>query len=265
MDCIERLITYYNAGSEQNVFRDVVENILKNLHKVENATIYDLAEMCYASPSTISRLVKKLEFKDYGDFKSQMSYALKNYRYLNRNTESVPIVEDKDCINLYFECLMKHMQWLKDAMRYEDIRKISDAFHDADKVLFYSAPAVDEERLQKSLLVSGKMTYLFNTIQLQKESLNQSLKDAVVFAIVPDLLEMAPMLSIITTAKQEGAKVITLCSARQNYYTSFSDIQIAFDGTKTSMDTYMFRIIVNIIQYDYENRYLNRIIDKLYE
>ena len=46
---------------------------------------------------------------------------------------------------------------------------------------------------------------------------------------------------------------------------TISDIQIAFDGTKTSMDTYLFRIIVNIIQYDYENRYLNQVIDKLYE
>ena len=265
MDCIERLITYYNAGSEQNVFREVVEHILRNLHKIENATIYDLAEMCYASPSTISRLVKKLEFKDYGDFKSQMSYALKNYRYLNRNTESVPIVEDQDCMYLYFDCLMKHIEHLREDMKYEDIRKISDAFFEADKVLFYSAPAVDENRLQKSLLVSGKMTYLYNTLQLQKESLNRPMKDTVIFAIVPDLLEMAPMLSILTAAKQAGAKLITLCSAKQNYYTTISDIQIAFDGTKTSMDTYLFRIIVNIIQYDYENRYLNQVIDKLYE
>lgn len=91
------------------------------------------------------------------------------------------------------------------------------------------------------------------------------MKDTVIFAIVPDLLEMAPMLSILTAAKQAGAKLITLCSAKQNYYTTISDIQIAFDGTKTSMDTYLFRIIVNIIQYDYENRYLNQVIDKLYE
>lgn len=265
MDSIEKLITYYNAGSEQNVFREVVEHILRNLHKLENATIYDLAEMCYASPSTISRLVKKLEFKDYGDFKSQMSYALKNYRYLNRNMESMPVVEDQDCMSQYFDCLLKHIESLRDHMKYEDIRKISDAFHDADQVMFYSAPSVDEERLQKSLLVSGKMTYLFNTIQTQKESLSKPMNDAVVFAIVPDLLEMAPMLSILTTAKKEGAKVITLCSARQNYYTTISDIQIAFEGTKTSMDTYMFRIIVNIIQSDYENRYLNKIMTKLYE
>ena len=166
---------------------------------------------------------------------------------------------------LYFDCLMKHIECLKNDMKYENIRKISDAYHESDKVLFYSAPAVDENRLQKSLLVSGKMTYLFNTLQLQKESLNQSMKDTVIFAIVPDLLEMAPMLSILTAAKQAGAKLITLCSAKQNYYTTISDIQIAFDGTKTSMDTYLFRIIVNIIQYDYENRYLNQVIDKLYE
>lgn len=81
MDSIEKLVEYYNKSNEQNVYHDVVEQILINLHKIKNATIYDMAEMCYSSPSTISRLVKKLEFKDYADFKSKIGYSLENCIY----------------------------------------------------------------------------------------------------------------------------------------------------------------------------------------
>lgn len=58
MDSIEKLIDYYNKSSEEDMYHNVVKHMLKHLEDLENATIYDMAEFCYSSPSTISRLVK---------------------------------------------------------------------------------------------------------------------------------------------------------------------------------------------------------------
>lgn len=222
MDSIEKLVEYYNKSNEQNVYRDVVEQILVNLHKVKKSTIYDLAELCYSSPSTISRLVKKLEFKDYADFKSKITYSLENYRYLNRNTREIELQEDRDSVDLYFNFLQNNINALHDRIEYEDIRRISDYFYQADK-------------------------------------------GTVILAIIPDLLEMSPMRSILKKAKERGAIIITLCSGKRNDYARCSDVQISFDGTKTSMDLYLFMILVNIIQYDYGNRYLDHIIEDMYD
>ena len=265
MDSIEKLVEYYNKSNEQNVYRDVVEQILVNLHKVKKSTIYDLAELCYSSPSTISRLVKKLEFKDYADFKSKITYSLENYRYLNRNTREIELQEDRDSVDLYFNFLQNNINALHDMIEYEDIRRISDYFYQADKIFFYSYPSVDAECIQKALIVSVKRAYLYHTIPLQKESLNQVDKGTVILAIIPDLLEMSPMRSILKKAKERGAIIITLCSGKRNDYARCSDVQISFDGTKTSMDLYLFMILVNIIQYDYGNRYLDHIIEDMYD
>lgn len=265
MDSIEKLVEYYNKSNGQNVYHDVVEQILINLHKIKNATIYDLAEMCYSSPSTISRLVKKLEFKDYADFKSKIDYSLENYRYLNRNTRECNIREERDCVDLYFDFLQHNINALREMISYEDIKNISDYFYQADKIFFYSYPSVDAESIQKSLIVSGKRAHLYHTIPLQKESLEEVEEGTVIFAIVPDLLEMAPMRSILKKAKERGAVILTICSGKSNDYMKCSDIQISFEGTKTSMDLYLFMILVNIIQYDYSNRYLDNIMDARYE
>ena len=265
MDSIEKLVEYYNKSNEQNVFHDVVEHILMNLHKIKKVTIYDLADMCYSSPSTISRLVKKLEFKDYADFRSKISYQLENYRYMNRNMRAINLQEEQDSVDLYFNFLQNNISALRDMVKYEDIKKISDYFFKAEKIFFYSYPAVNAESIQKSLIVSGKKAYLYQTILLQKESLEQIEKKTIIFAIIPDLLEMAPTRNILKKAKERGAVIITICSGKRNDYAKCSDVQISFEGTKTSMDLYLFMILVNIIQYDYSNRYLDPIMDEMYD
>lgn len=264
MDSIEKLIGYYNKSPEDDIYHNVVELILRNLHKVEESTIYDLAEICYSSPSTISRLVKRLEFENYTDFKTKLGYGLKNYRYLNRNTRDIQVAEDEDVIDLYFNFLLNNINALRDRIDYDLIRAVSDHFHDAENVVFYSYPEVQIDILQKSLIIAGKKADVYNTVASCESSVEKIKEDTVVFAVIPDLIEMAPMRSVLKRVKELGATVITLCSEEQNDYEKYSDIQISFQGTKTSMDLYLFMILVNIIKYDYCRRYVDQMIEEMY-
>lgn len=265
MDSIETLINFYNKSDEEDMYHKVVGHILKNIHKVGQATIYDLADLCYSSPSTISRLVKKLEFESYTDFKSRIFYALKNYRYLNRNTRDVDVAEDEDIIQLYFNFLSNNIAALREEIDYAQVRQISDRFHEAKEVLFYSYPEVQVDILQKALIVSGRRAFAYDSLAAQEGSLGQVKKDTVIFAVVPNLLEIAPVRSVLKKAREKGGFIITVCSEKSNDYKKYSDIQISFNGTKTSMDLYLFRIVTNIIKYDYGRRYVDGIIEELYD
>ena len=265
MDSIEQLIGYYNRSDDGDMYHNVVENILLNLHKVENATIYDLAEMCFSSPSTISRLMKKMGFESYTDFKTKVHHALKNFRYLNRNTKDIDVMEDSDIVSLYFNFLENNIAALRQSIEYSQIAAISDCFNDAEEVFFYSFPEVQVNILQKLLIVSGKSARIFDTIQAKEGSLAKVKQNTVVYAMVPNLIEMAPMRSILKRAREQGATVITICSEKWNDYTKYSDIQISFNGTKTSMDLYLFMIMTNLVKYDYCHRYVDHLIEKLYD
>lgn len=264
MDSIEKLVGYYNKTTEDDIYHNVTKLILKNLHKVEESTIYDLAEICYTSPSTISRLVKRLEFENYTDFKVKVGYALKNYRYLNRNTKDIQVIRDVDVIEFYFDFLLQNINALRSRIDYNLIHEISDCFHNAENVIFYSYPEVQIDILQKSLLIEGKTADVYRTAASGESGMQKIRKDMVVFAVIPDLIEMAPMRSVLKKVKERGAVIITLCSEDPNDYAKYSDIQISFQGTKTSMDLYLFMILINIIKYDYCRRYVNLIIEELY-
>lgn len=262
MDSLDTLIDFYNNSDENELYREVAGHILKNLDKVPQATIYDMADFSFASTSTISRLVKKLNFSSYSDFRQQITYALQNYRVLNRNTRDIAPVENRDIMSLYFNFLQNNISNLKNSIRYEDIEEVSDRFHESDQVLFFAYQNMQMNGLQKSILMSDKSASLLETEEDKRASLEKIKEKSTVYAILPDIRETAPMRTILHKAREKGAFVISVCSGTNNVYKKFSDFQITFDGTKTAMDLYLFMIINNLIQYDYNNRYLNDYMDE---
>lgn len=265
MDSIENLITYYNKSEKNDIYYKVVEKILANIHVVKDATIYELADLCYSSPATISRLVKKLGFKNYTEFKTQINYALRNYHYLNLNTRDVELVEDKDIIPFYFNFLVNNIMNIREKIEYDQIAEISDRLYQAEEVMFYSgSQEIPTHVLQKALIVSGKKATVYDDFILQEKSLQKIKEGTVVFAIIPNLIEMTPIRAILKKAKELGAFIITICSSEKNEYVKYSDLQICFDGTKTAMDVYIFMILMNLIKYDYCHRYVDNLLEKMY-
>ena len=265
MDSIENLIAYYNKSEKNDIYYKVVEKILANIHAVKDATIYELAEMCYSSPATVSRLVKKLGFENYVDFKTQISYALRNYHYLNMNTRDVELVEDGDIIPFYFNFLLNNIMNLKDHIRYGQIAAVSDCLDQAEEVLFYAgSQEIPTHALQKAMIVSGKRASIYDDFLSQERSLEKVQEGTLIFAIIPNLLEMTPIRSILKRAKERGARILTICSGEKNEYAKYSDLQICFKGTKTSMDVYIYMILINLIKYDYNRRYVDHMLEQMY-
>lgn len=266
MDSIETLIHFCNTSKPDDLYRVTTEYILSNLDKLPNASIYDMADICFTSTSTISRLVKKLGFESYVDLKAKIVYALENHRYLNRNTRDIELVDDKDIVDLYFNFLINNILDLKSMVSYEMVRNISDHLWEAEEVILFGTPNVPLNNIQKFMVLSNKKTQYIEvsatenaikTIKLPKASCK-----SVLYSLTPDLREMAGSRSFLKQAHTNGYYVINVCSGIRNEFAEFSDLQITFDGTKTSMDLYLYMIVNNLVQYDYGNRYLNKIMDR---
>ncbi|MBT1166364.1 MurR/RpiR family transcriptional regulator [Bifidobacterium simiarum] len=268
MDSLDSLIKFYDSTDDDSLYHSVVESILTHLGSIETMTIYDLAQVSHSSASTISRLVKKMGFDNYAAFRSGIYFALRNYRYLNRSTgnsvDTPPPTQEGTVVDYYLDNLIEQLLQLKHSLDYNKIRLISDYFNNAGAVHLLSFPAVQIEILQKALIISGKQSHIRETVIEQETCLDRMPADSVVFAIVPDIIEMTPMHAIIRRAKEQGATIITVCSSLANAYAQYSDIQIAFDGSKSSMDLYFFMVIVNILKIDYCNRYVIPMIDSIY-
>ncbi|NLA52887.1 MAG: hypothetical protein GX858_00815, partial [Clostridiales bacterium] len=93
MSCLEMLFWFFNNLPHDDLYRNVVQNMLNNIREVDQLNIYELAEMCYTSPATISRLVKKLGYNNYSAFKTSLNDALVQYEFHNRH---IPLQEMKN-------------------------------------------------------------------------------------------------------------------------------------------------------------------------
>jgi hypothetical protein len=47
MHAVEGLQIYYNTSKDGDIYHTIVGILLRNIHKINSCTIYDIAGMCY--------------------------------------------------------------------------------------------------------------------------------------------------------------------------------------------------------------------------
>ena len=72
------LINFINMTNVHDVFWGAAKTILQNIYKIPNSSITEVANMCYVSTATISRLCRKLNYDSFADFKNDVTMNL-NY------------------------------------------------------------------------------------------------------------------------------------------------------------------------------------------
>ena len=77
------LVNFINTTSINDVYANAARKILQNIYVIPGSTITDVAELCFVSTATISRLCRKLNYESFADFKMDITM---NLNYFNRDT-----------------------------------------------------------------------------------------------------------------------------------------------------------------------------------
>lgn len=107
------------------------------------STITDVAELCFVSTATISRLCRKLNYESFADFKMDITM---NLNYFNRDTlrlqfdHQLPqrqyLHKGKEVFKAHFDNILDNLKETYESVSYEDLEFIVDKIHDANKVCF---------------------------------------------------------------------------------------------------------------------------------
>ena len=112
MNIIEKHLNKYSTQLTPNDY-EVTQHIYKQYSKIPNITIKELADICYSSPSTIHRIIKKLGFNGFSDFKYKVSDEIKHITTTNFNDEE------------YMQKIINHIQLTK-RLNEKDIMEIAN-------------------------------------------------------------------------------------------------------------------------------------------
>ena len=96
---------------------------------MKNASIHEVAEMCYVSAPTISRFCKRLGYESYSSFKNELSQAVSNYNYNNRfvSVDTSMDTEDSESASFLFQ-IGQYSEALKKSYSREYIQEMPKTF-----------------------------------------------------------------------------------------------------------------------------------------
>lgn len=172
------LVNFINMTNVHDVFWGAAKTILQNIYKIPNSTITEVANMCYVSTATISRLCRKLNYESFVDFKNDVTM---NLIFFNQDAKRLyfdhqlpareTINEGKEIFKDHFQNVIHNLQDTYDSVQYEDLMAIVDKIHEAHTICFagnFFTQSVSMQ-LQIELSYLGKDCVAMYPLEQQKE------------------------------------------------------------------------------------------------
>jgi DNA-binding MurR/RpiR family transcriptional regulator len=257
MHSLENLIAYYNACKQDDLYREIIRRILSNIHKIEDASIYDFAEMCFVSTTTISRLSRKLGYKSFIDFKMELSNSVKNYNVLNRYVPLNEVSRYGGEQKAYLELMQKQLQDFINNIDYSEIDNLVEIIHSFKKISFYTyGISFAEHHFQEDLIMAGHDCSLFSIPVDQLQDVETLDENSLVIASLPVVQESAVINKVLKSVKEKKSKIFMLTDSRYSHYLKYADYSFCFDGFMSIIDDYRFSMHLNLLSIAYRNKYL---------
>lgn len=173
------LINFINTTEINDVYSNAAKIILENITKIPGYTITDVANLCYVSTATISRLCRKLNYESFADFKMDVTM---NLRYFNKDSvrmqfdHQLPIfpMEGKTTKELFvdhFENIIDNLRSTYNTIKFEKLEEVVDIIHESEEVCFagnFFTQSVSMQ-LQIELSYLGKRCSAMYPLNCQKE------------------------------------------------------------------------------------------------
>ncbi|MDO4467126.1 MAG: MurR/RpiR family transcriptional regulator [Bacillota bacterium] len=131
-----RLFRYVNSQNKKDTNHDIAVSLLRHYNEIPDKTINELADMCYASPASISRFVKTMGFDSFQDFKE----TCRNTLQINSTDYSLKTVksdrnEMSEIFNRYTKDVISNIIFAKETLEYDQLEDVCSSIRESDRIL----------------------------------------------------------------------------------------------------------------------------------
>lgn len=180
-----QLINYLNTAKERDVFYYAASTILEHIEEIPNLSIGQVADLCFASPATISRLVRKLNFESFNEFKQEVVRSMnemdriQTVRYGNEPVEQYPNVSRSNIKTEFKDAIIENIEFTNQTVSVNDIEEIVDYIDQANRVIFlgFNTGQYMSSQLQATLAGYNKAIVSHGNERLQLEVLEDIHED----------------------------------------------------------------------------------------
>lgn len=256
MNCLEMLFWFVNHTSHDDLYHMVVRNMLKNIHDVPTLTIYELADACYTSPATISRLVKRLGYKSFAYFQKSLADSLGQYEHHNRHLPLGEMHEDQDHIPQLVTTIENMLHGFRIEYDEEKFSEVARMLHESKRVILYSQVIDLALSLQSDLVLDGIPCDVVDEVSGLNFLQDVDEHTTVLFSH-SKRIDTTEIEKAAVQAKGRGAKIVVVTNSKYFSILKHADQAFVFKGKLHLVDTHMFSLYLAAIDVRYRDMYMD--------
>ena len=257
MNVLQCLTELYNSQDIDSIYRELALKILGNLDQMKRVTIYDIAELTNSSRTTVWRLVQKLGYDSFSDFRYALQSASSQYVYYNRMVEQRKNVSGEKLI-LDLNSQIKDVgRLLTQMISADEIDELTDEISDASKVHFYLPfRTAFVYSFQQNLWIDGKDTEYQCLIPDMLAATRYLNENSIVLISSIERAETQDMTRVFETIKEKGSK-IWLTGNAESRYTDYADRQMMVSNEKPAVWLIAFDVFLLALSERYRGKFID--------
>ena len=258
MDSFFRMVYLYDHSSIGSADRKICDVLLKNLTRIDNLSLNEVAEMSYTSVPSVQRVAKTMKYSNFSDLKLSIINELAEYRYKKR---SMPLTSASHghpySTEEYFDYLINKLTEIKMQMRNFPIDALLGEIHAAKRLRIYPSHIIYSWNfLRIDVVKQGKdfpMFFDFSEQLQDARTLDETC--LVIMVLQPDRHERVDDAQLIEAIKHAGAKLFIVTAIPTLLYERNADYYFVFNSSNSLTDTEMMNAIAYAIREGYRRKY----------
>ena len=257
MNVLQSLTELYNSQEQDSIFKELARQILCNLEQMKRITIYDVAELTNSSRSTVWRLVQKLGYPSFSDFKFAIQSAASQYVYYNRMIERRKSAVPEKLLREIEGQMGEASGLFSQALTPESLEELVDLLALADSVHFYMPfRSAFIYSLQQNLWVSGINSEYCCLIPDMLDAANRLGEKSLVLMSTIEFTETMDMTGVFEALKDRGAK-IWLMGHTETRYEQYVERRLLVSDAKPAAWLLAFESFILALSERYRGKYID--------
>ena len=257
MNVIQSLTELYNSQDMDSIYRELALKILGNLNQMRRITIYDIAELTNSSRTTVWRLVQKLGYESFSDFRYALQSAASQYVYYNRMVEQTKATSVENLVRDLSGQLKNVNDLIAKKLSSVEIDELADEIYHASKVHFYLPFRTSFiYSFQQNLWIDGKDSEYQCLIPKMLEATRYLNESSIVLISSIEHAETQDMTKVFETIKEKGS-TIWLTGSVPSRYTDYADRLLMVSKEKPAVWLIAFECFILLLSEWYRGKYID--------
>lgn len=258
MNILQNLVELYNHLPLDSTYRVVVKGILEHLRQMREVTVYDIAELTNSSRTTVQRMVQKMGYKTFADFRFSLERAARQLGFYNRILPKEVCNGSQQILEAVSAQLQESAELFERVVSPEQLEARAARLHEAPQVSIYLPTRIYAVHvLQQNLAMDGKATSYHCLLPEMIEDAEQLPEGSVAIIGTIEFTETLDMTRVFETASARGAEIWLASGTDSNYRRYAACNLMPEDAGVISWNIALEAVLISLSEC-YRRRYVDR-------